>query len=247
MAAFSALADRWRRAAAVRNILTVALAIGTGSLDAIGFLALGNVFVSVMTGNLVLLGVGLGTGRTALAWHVALAIAGYAAGVAGGTMIAGRPVDGQPAWPPRVCGALLAELAVLCGFTAGWEAGAARPSGGAQFALLGTASLAMGLQSSAVDRLAVPGFSSTYLTSTLIRAVAQLVLGRRDHLTAKLAALACAIAGALGGALLIARAPRLAPAIAGVIVAGVLSTAWWLSRSGGLLTAAEDMPRGRDA
>lgn len=103
----------WRRAAAVRDALAIALAVGTGSLDAISFLALGSVFVSVMTGDLVLLGIAARRGNAALSWHVALAFAGYAAGVSCGTLIAGQPADEQPAWPATVTRALLAELAVL--------------------------------------------------------------------------------------------------------------------------------------
>lgn len=228
-----------RRARTVRDVLAVTLTIGTGSLDAISFLALGSVFVSVMTGNLVLLGIAAGKGEGAVAWQVALAFAGYAAGVAIGTVIAGQPTDSQAAWPGRVNAALAAELVLLAGFIAGWELSQAMPSGVVRLALLTAASAAMGLQSAAVDRLAVPGFSSTYLTSTMIRAVAQLVRGRGDHLAVRLAALACAIGGAAGGALLLAQAPRLAPVIAVAILCAVLVTAVVLTRRGRLLTVSE--------
>jgi uncharacterized membrane protein YoaK (UPF0700 family) len=42
---------------------TVLLTFGTGVVDGSTFLSLGHVFASVMTGNLVLLGLAAGTGR----------------------------------------------------------------------------------------------------------------------------------------------------------------------------------------
>jgi uncharacterized membrane protein YoaK (UPF0700 family) len=239
-AAHPAPADGSRRAAATRTILTVTLVAGTGSLDAIAFLALGKVFVSVITGNLVLLGIGLGgRGEHQVALRVAVAIACYAVGATVGAAIAGRAENGQPVWPGRVTTALLVELVLLGGFAGGWELAAARPAGAAQVTLLGVAAAAMGLQSAAVNRLALPGFSSTYLTSTLIRAVTELVHGPRDHIGAKVAALTSVVVGALAGALLVTAAPRFAPAIAIGLLAGVLVTSTILSRGGGLLTAPE--------
>ena len=239
-AAPPAPADRSRRAAATRTALTVLLAAGTGSLDALAFLALGKVFVSVITGNLVLLGIGLGGhGEHQVALRVAVAVACYAIGATAGAAIAGRAENDQPVWPGRVTTALLAELVLLAGFTGGWELAAARPAGAAQVALLGIAAAAMGLQSAAVNRLALPGFSSTYLTSTLIRAVTELVHGPRHHVGAKAAALTSVVVGALAGALLVTFAPRFAPVIAIGLLAAVLITSTILSRGGGLLTAPE--------
>jgi uncharacterized membrane protein YoaK (UPF0700 family) len=233
-------ADRSRRAAATRTGLTVALTAGSGSLDALAFLALGKVFVSVITGNLVLLGIGLGVqGEHQVAVRVAVAIASYAVGATAGAAITGRAQADQPVWPGRVTAALLAELVLLAGFAVGWELAAARPVGGAQLALLAVAAGAMGVQSAAVNRLALPGFSSTYLTSTLIRAVMELALGPRHHVGAKIAALASAVTGALAGALLVTEAPRFAPAIATAALATVLITSAILGRRGGLLTAPE--------
>jgi uncharacterized membrane protein YoaK (UPF0700 family) len=235
-----ASAGRSYQAAATRTTLTVALAAGAGSLDALAFLALGKVFVSVITGNLVLLGIGLGGhGEHQVALRVAVAVACYAIGSTAGAAIAGRAENDQPVWPGRVTTALLVELVLLAGFTGGWELAAARPAGAVQVVLLGIAAAAMGLQSAAVNRLALPGFSSTYLTSTLIRAVTELVHGPRHHVGAKVAALTSVVVGALAGALLVTFAPRFAPVIAIGLLAAVLVTSMILGRGGGLLTAPE--------
>src|SRR5262249_42291213 len=68
----------------IRDSLVVLLTLTTGAVDAASFLALCNVFSSVITGNLVLLGVAAGTGRAELAMHSGVALAGYVAGRAGG-------------------------------------------------------------------------------------------------------------------------------------------------------------------
>ena len=47
-----------------RDRLTAVLTFGTGAMDTMAFLGLGGVFTSVMTGNMVLVGVG---GATAAA------------------------------------------------------------------------------------------------------------------------------------------------------------------------------------
>ena len=239
-AAHPAAGDRSRRAAATRTVLTVALTAGSGSLDALAFLSLGKVFVSVITGNLVLLGIGLGgQGEHQVAVRVAVAIVSYAIGATAGVVVAGRAENDQPVWPGRVTTALLVELVLLGGFAVGWELCAAHPAGAVQLTLLAVAATAMGLQSAAVNRLALPGFSSTYLTSTLIRAITELVQGPRNHVGAKVAAMTSVVAGALAGALLIARAPRFAPVIAVGLLAAVLVASTILGRGGGLLTAPE--------
>ncbi len=49
--------------AGIRDVLVAALTVTTGAVDATAFLALGKVFSSVITGNLVLLGVAAGSGN----------------------------------------------------------------------------------------------------------------------------------------------------------------------------------------
>lgn len=74
-----------------RDILVVPLTFVTGCADAIGFLALGGAFASVMTGNLVLLGLSGGSGRGQLALTSSSAIASFIIGLLLGARIAGAP------------------------------------------------------------------------------------------------------------------------------------------------------------
>ena len=62
-----------------RDILLVVLTLTTGVLDAVTFVRLGKVFSSVITGNLVLLGIAAGHQGGALALDAGLALAAAAA------------------------------------------------------------------------------------------------------------------------------------------------------------------------
>src|SRR3954469_9404100 len=61
------------------------LALSSGAVDAMSFVALGAVFASVMTGNLVLLGIAVVHARLDPALSAASAIVAYTAGVLGTT------------------------------------------------------------------------------------------------------------------------------------------------------------------
>jgi len=72
---------------------------------------------------------------------------------------------------------LLAELALLASFAAGWEVTGARPAGATQIVLLVVAAGAMGLQSAAVVQMDLGGVATTYLTGTLTGLVSSVVQG----------------------------------------------------------------------
>ncbi len=193
--------ENGRRPAAARDYRVVLLTITSGAVNAVSFLALSKVFSSVITGNLVLLGVAATTHSSTQAVHAGLAIAGYAAGVLMGAPLAARRSHRAGTWPASVTATLGAELIVLAGFCIGWELSAGRPHDGGQLALLVVAAAAMGMQSAAVRRLGQ--MSSTYLTSTLTGVLAALVTSaRHEGLGRSLGALAAIIVGALAGGIL---------------------------------------------
>lgn len=220
-----ALAEARTRQAARRDVLAVVLTLTTGAVDAVSFLHLGQVFSSVITGNLALLGVAAGNHNAALAVSGGIALGCYAIGVAGGGIIARTPAAGQPVWPRRVTAALTAETAVLAAFSAGWDGSAGHPSGVVQQTLLALAAAAMGMQSAAVRRLGQ--LSTTYMTSTLTGVVVALVLRQRPEGTARSTGiLAAFVAGAVIGAVTASYAadwvpaPVLIPIVAVIVAAG---------------------------
>ena len=139
-----------------REGLLLALTAVAASTDAVSYLGLGNVFPANMTGNTVLLGIGLATGSFARAGRSAVALAAFVAGAAGAGVL-GRSVG----WRSLVTRGLLAETALLAA-ACGWDLAVADAP---RHALIALASLAMGLQSGIVLRLGV-GVSTTYITGT---------------------------------------------------------------------------------
>jgi len=173
----------------ILTLIAIALTFGSGANDVASFTRLGEVFTSVMTGNIVLLGLSLAERSVSLVSHTVVSITGYIAGVAGATWVAegfkarggGKAAAGEgdrgraSVLPGHVRWALFAELVLLAGFTAGWEITAARPAGWAQFVLLAVLAAAMGMQSSAVNEMGLAAVSTTFLTGTLTGLVSSLV------------------------------------------------------------------------
>jgi len=213
-----------------RDSLVVLLTLTTGAVDVTSFLALGNVFSSVVTGDMVLLGAAAGTGRPELAVHSGVALAGYLAGVMAGAPLAARRHHASRTWPPSVTITLAVELVILVAFSVGWELAGTHPSGGGQLALVAVLAVAMGLQAAAVRRLGQ--MSTTYLTSTLTALVAGLVTGSKpDGMARSLGVLATLILGAVIASILLEEARAWVPLVilvplGLVIVASVAGFEW---------------------
>jgi uncharacterized membrane protein YoaK (UPF0700 family) len=227
------------------TLIAIALTFGSGAMDVASFTKLGGVFTSVMTGNIVLCGLAAARASVSLIAHTATAFAGYVAGVAGGTRIAwyhtsrsaagggsagsGAAGGGSGVWAPHVRAALLAELALLAGFAAGWWVSGSSPGGSLQFWLLAIAAAAMGLQASAVTQMGLSNVSTTYLTGTLTGLVDSLASpGRRKREgLIRPGVLGGLAAGALLSGLLVKTAPVGVPAlpVAALVVVVLLSSA----------------------
>ena len=170
----------------ILTMIAIVLTFGSGATDVASFTRLGGVFTSVMTGNIVLGGLAVAQRSLSLASHTAVSIAGYIAGVVGGTWVAhgfkaasrekaGDGEEGRPSvLPGHVNWALFAELVLLAGLTVGWEVTDASPAGWAQFCLLAVTAAAMGVQASAVNEMGLTHVSTTFLTGTLTGLVSSL-------------------------------------------------------------------------
>jgi uncharacterized membrane protein YoaK (UPF0700 family) len=193
-----------------RDLLLIVLAVTTGATDAAAFERLGEVFASVITGNLVLLGVSVAGTRGRAALFAGCALACYAVGV---ILAAPRRHEGGDAiWPRSTTVALSLDLALLAAFAVGWELVGTHPSETAQVLLLAACATAMGVQSTAVRRLGT--VSTTYLTSTFIGLLEALARLRWPEEGARSTGiLAAALAGAAGSTLLILYARRWLPAL----------------------------------
>lgn len=213
----------------VRNSAAMALAATSGSADAIGYLALGHVFTSAMTGNLTLLGIALAHRDGLRIGRVFASLVCYMAGAAFGARIARTPEAGDPIWPPAVTRALAIEAILFVLYAVGWWIGGPQPDLDAKAILLGVGAAALGIQSSAMQRFASGvGLNTTFLSGSLVRLVGQLAIGRRyrdiHHHLLVLIGLVC---GGLLGALLVLHAPAFAPLVPLAGLAFALTGARW--------------------
>ena len=210
----------------VHNLLLALLACAGGAIDAISFLRLGEIFTANMTGNTVLLGIAAGQREGARVLHSVTALAGFVLGVLVGAIVSGRAKrsEGHP-WPWRVVLTLAVELAILVGLSLGWLVTGGAPGGDVQYGLIGATALAMGLQSSAVGGVALPGVPTTYVTGVLTGLVTHAAVGGASggSLLRRGVVLVALLAGAAAGGGLVIGAPRWAPWIAVALVAAVVA------------------------
>jgi uncharacterized membrane protein YoaK (UPF0700 family) len=197
---------------------TVLLTFATGVVDVSAFLALGHVFASVMTGNLVLLGLAAGTRDTTLARSVGTALLGYAVGVAVSGLLERLASAPRARWV-ALTGAHLVGLLV---WTLLWVGtGGAGEAG--QLATLAAAAGTMGVQSTLVRAVGGQGLSTTYLTSTLTRLVWELGHHGSTDWWDPLRCLALVVGAVVGGLLAHHGSPWTpAPALVAVVLATML-------------------------
>jgi uncharacterized membrane protein YoaK (UPF0700 family) len=176
-----------------RNIvLACALSALAGYVDGIGFLHLGGLFVSFMSGNSTRMGVSLAEGHWSSALEALGLIALFVVGAAAGSLIVlGRGANRQP-WVLLVEAALLAAAALCYSF------------GLPNFAIAAIV-LAMGLENAVFQIDGGAGLGLTYVTGALVK-VGQLIAealtsGARWGWAPNLLLWAALVAGSLCGAL----------------------------------------------
>ncbi|MCX4513887.1 DUF1275 domain-containing protein [Streptomyces sp. NBC_01619] len=202
--------------------LLLVLTAAAGCLDAVCVIRLGGAFASVVTGNLVQLGRGIATPDGPLLVSAAVAVGGYAVGVAAGSAGQARRSAG---WYRRTSLLVAAELALLACVAGGWPATGGDPGPYTAALLLAAAAAAMGMQSAITIGSGVRGASTTYLTGTLTTVVRGLTTGRPPRLAGAAdgaARLGALLVGATVGALLLRFAPLWAPVLPAVLVGAVV-------------------------
>jgi uncharacterized membrane protein YoaK (UPF0700 family) len=217
----------------MRESAAMALAAASGSTDAIGYLALGHVFTSAMTGNLTLLGIAVAHHNGLRIGRVLVSLVCYMVGAALGARIARSPEPGDPVWPPAVTRALALEAVFVVVYAVSWWVLGSRPDVYGNAVLLGLGATALGIQSSAMQRFdSGVGLNTTFLSGSLVRLVGRLATGHpyRDihHHLLVLVGLVCG--GGLG-ALLVLHARPFAPLVPLAGLAFALGTAHWQARA----------------
>lgn len=183
-------------------VLMLGLTFGTGIVDAVGYLGLDRVFTGNMTGNVVILGMGLVGAEGLPVVGPLLALGGFMAGAALGGRVLRRAAG---AWTglttalfTLVGGLLLALAATL--LLVGEDA--SRPVAFTVTTLLGGA---MGVQAATARFIAVKDVTTVVVTSTITGLAADSTLGsgRGGGSARRVAAVVLILAGAAVGALLL--------------------------------------------
>ncbi|MGN5381709.1 YoaK family protein [Streptomyces lasalocidi] len=143
----------------------VLLTLLSGVIDAVGLLGLGHVFVANMTGNLVLVGLGL-AGSPDSSFMGALAALG---GFLFGALLVRHAAPRHAANRTLLGGCAALEAALFTVATSAWSYGAG--PGPALVPVL-LCAVALGMQNAVVKRIGVPGVTTTVMTSTLTGLIA---------------------------------------------------------------------------
>jgi uncharacterized membrane protein YoaK (UPF0700 family) len=225
---------RWEPAllTRVRNAAAMILAAASGATDAIGYLALGHVFTSAMTGNLVLLGISLAHRNGERIGRVLASLACFMAGAALGARIARSPQPDDPVWPSAITRALGVEAVIFVAYAACWWTMGPQHGVVAKAMLLGLGAIALGIQSASMQRFG-PGLNTTFLSGSLTVLVGCLATGHRlRNIRHHLLVLVGLVCGGLLATLLVLHAPLFAPAIQLVALAVSLCAAGWQAHAG---------------
>jgi len=202
------------------------LAAGSGASDAFSFAALGGVFTSVMTGNMVLLGLGVGSAELPRVVRPLTAIVAFVVGVyLTARWLRRTSAHPDAPWPGRITGSLAAGLVVHAVVVATWLVTSGRPTSTLQVGMVALAALAMGVQSASVNALAIPGAATTYFTGTLTRLTAGIAKAPAPPpatRTRQLGVLLAALTGAVLAGVLLVWAHPVAPILPVVMLIGAV-------------------------
>jgi uncharacterized membrane protein YoaK (UPF0700 family) len=195
-----------RNTPAIALAATVVLTFVTGIVDAVGFLALDRVFTGNMTGNIVILGMGVAGADDLPVLGPAIALAAFtaAAFVAGLALRKARATNGA-GWHHRVTVLLALGAGTLAALTivAVWAGSHSAPA--IEIAMAAATAAVMGSQAVVARAVAVADMTTVVVTSTLASLAGETWTrgGKGVVFNRRLGAIVVIFAGALAGALLL--------------------------------------------
>lgn len=183
-------------------LLMLVLTFSTGMIDAIGFLGLDRVFTANMTGNIVILGMGLVGASDLPIVGPAIALVAFVVGAA----FAGRVLrQARAGWSGLTTTAfgITGGMVLALGIATLVSPPVEHTTWG--FVVTGTLGLAMGLQAACARRLGVKDVTTVVVTSTLtgFAADSRFAGGTSENWGRRLLALVLMLAGAAAGAALL--------------------------------------------
>lgn len=157
-------------------LLLVLLTLAAGWTDALSYLAVGRVFASFMTGNILFVGISIAQGNPLLLVRAVVAILLFLVSITLGSLYLQTLPARQPAgsWRRTLAWYLLGEALVLLAFALVWAlAGTLAQQPAVQVVLLGIAAFGMGLQGTLFGAFNILDVNTVALTGT------ELLLGMR--------------------------------------------------------------------
>jgi uncharacterized membrane protein YoaK (UPF0700 family) len=201
-------------------VLMLALTFSTGIVDAVGYLGLDRVFTANMTGNVVILAMGLVGANGLPVIGPAIALGAFALGA----IIAGRVLRGVPkGWSRRVSVLLTVVAAVLIMALVVASIVPTPYPLGASYPLTAMLGVSMGMQAGTARHVGVVDVTTVVVTSTLVGLAFESWLGRRtgQQWRKRLLAVVLIALGALCGAALLLIHFALGLGLATVVVVAV--------------------------
>ncbi|MCV7288343.1 DUF1275 domain-containing protein [Mycolicibacterium wolinskyi] len=184
-------------------LTTLALTFVTGIVDAVGYLGLDRVFTGNMTGNIVILGMGVAGADDLPVLGPAIALAGFTAGaLAAGLTVRRRSA---PGWDTRITLLLTIGAAVLLALTVAVALGGDNPGATGQVVIATAIATVMGVQAMVARALAVKDMTTVVVTSTLTSLAGETWTGggRAAVFNRRIAAIVVIFLGAVAGAMLL--------------------------------------------
>lgn len=149
------------------RVVILALAVIAGWLDGLTFVALGTVFVSAVTGDLVQLGITAAGGEWSGFAVLVAALAAFMAGTA--VAVAMVRTVGSSGWPGPVRRPLLVHAALLIAFALLWTLiGDPRPATSGAVLVAAVAALSAGIQGAVFLGLGIRGANVSAVTGVLM-------------------------------------------------------------------------------
>lgn len=193
------------------------LTFSTGIIDAVGYLGLDRVFTGNMTGNVVILGMGLAGADDLPVVGPLLALVGFMVGAA----LAGRVLRAAAAgWSGRTTALFAAVGFVVLGLAVVLMVVGDEPGRGVQVVLTTVLGTAMGVQAATARFLAVKDVTTVVVTSTITGLASDSVFGSGDGKGSgrRVLAVALILVGALVGAALLKAGLGVALLVAGLVI-----------------------------
>lgn len=200
------------------RVLLLVLTFSTGIIDGICYLALDQVFTANMTGNVLILGMGLAGGPDVPTAGPLVALAAYVAGAA----VAGFAFRNQRAGWHRTTTGLFAGVGVGVLAASAVAAAVGTPRGWHLLVVVAVLGVSMGVQAATARHLSVKDLTTTVVTSTLTGLAADSFQGShgREAWVRRVAAVVALGSGAAVGALVLRAGTGAALVVPGAIALG---------------------------